>query len=87
MMYRSSAYLVLLFMVRGNACGIHLKSLIMADNPAGTDRTGDQATLSGHDWNTHSEGHKLTLIMPPLSDTHRVPEEKAAQPTPGDGRF
>jgi hypothetical protein len=36
---------------------------------------------------THFEGQKLTLIMPPLSGTQRVPEEKAAQPTPGDGQF
>jgi hypothetical protein len=42
---------------------------------------------SGHGWDTHFEGHKLTLIMPPLSGTHRVPEEEAAQPTPGDGQF
>jgi hypothetical protein len=35
----------------------------------------------------HFEGHKLTLIVPPLSETHRVPEEEASQPTPGDGQF
>jgi hypothetical protein len=60
----------------------HLKSTTMA----GTDRTGNQATqveMVG----THFEGHKLTLILPPLSGTHRVPEEEAAQPTPGDGQF
>jgi hypothetical protein len=64
----------------------HLKSTTMADNPTGTDRTGNQATqveMVG----THFEGHKLTLILPPLSGTHRVPEEEAAQPTPGDGQF
>jgi hypothetical protein len=63
----------------------HLNSTTMADNPTGTDRTGDQATqveMVG----THFKGHNLTLIVPPLNGTHRVPEE-AAQPTPGDGQF
>jgi hypothetical protein len=36
---------------------------------------------------THFEGHKLALIVPPLSGTHMVPEEKAVQPTPDDGQF
>jgi hypothetical protein len=64
----------------------HLKSTTMADNPTGTYRTGDQETqveMVG----THIEGHILTLIVPPLSGTHRVPEEEAAHPTPRDGQF
>jgi hypothetical protein len=58
----------------------------MAENPTGTDRTGDQVTQVEM-VATHFEGHKLTLIVPPLSSTHRVPEKEAIQLTPGDGQF
>jgi hypothetical protein len=60
----------------------HLKSTTMADNPTGTDRTEDKRQ-SGNGRDTHFEGQKLTFIVPPLSGTHRVPEEEAAKPTPG----
>jgi hypothetical protein len=68
------------------ACS-HLKSTTIADNPTGTDRTEDelrQVEMVG----THTSNcHKLTLIVPPLSGTHRVPEEEAAQPKPGNRQF